>query len=347
MEYFDERAKKLRPFLQAQLSLAREEFSFIKPWGQEVPERLTSFVLGGKLIRGGLVALGQELAGGKPGQEAVAVGAAMELLQSAFLIHDDIMDRDKLRRGRPSIFWQYQEDATARGLADAYHYGESMGICAGDCAFFLAFRLLSGPALPSKLAVYCGKELYAVGLAQMQDVSLGMFSDLPEEEEIYNLYTWKTGRYSFSLPLASGAMLSGAGKELITALEKLGEYMGVAFQLRDDELGIFGLETKLGKPIGSDIREGKKTLLISLASPRMSTASQARLSRILGKREANQTEINEFRGLLEESGVREEITARMEILTARSMRMIDSLEVPHNAKAILTELLTFISTRSA
>lgn len=346
IDYFNARAAELRAFLQSRLAADGEEFSFLKPWGRDLPARLLAFARGGKLIRGGLVFLGQELAGGETGPETLTVGAAMELLQSGFLIHDDIMDRDRLRRGMPAVFWQYREAANARGLADAYHYGESMGICAGDCAFFLAFRLLSSARLPPGLAAYCCREVYAVGLAQMQDVDYGAFPDIPGDTEITTLYTWKTGRYSFSLPLAAGAMLAGAGQDLVGALERLGESLGIAFQMRDDELGLFGSESSLGKPIGSDLREGKKTLLIALAYSRTDPASRARLSAILGHREASDAEIAELRELVEQSGVRAELAARMEALTAAAARIIERLEVPAGAQERLFELLDFIRARS-
>jgi geranylgeranyl diphosphate synthase, type I len=347
MEYFTARAAELRPFLDSRLKRAGEEFAFLRPWGRDVPDRLSAFARGGKLIRGGLAFLGQELGGGLPDEKTLNAAAAMELLQSAFLVHDDIMDRDRLRRGMPAVFWQYREAAAARGLEDSYHYGESMGICAGDCSFFMAFSLLSAAGMPPAILSYCVREVYAVGLAQMQDVDFGAFPDIPAEEDILTLYTWKTGRYSFSLPLAVGAMLAGAGAELISRLEKLGESLGIAFQMRDDELGIFGMEASLGKPIGSDIREGKKTFLITLAASRMNEAGRARLSSILGKADATEAEMAEFRRLIEASGAREELASRMAGLSRESTRLIGELDAPAGAKDLLSALLDFISSRSS
>ncbi len=347
MEYFGGRASELRAFLESRLAADAEEFAFLEPWGRDVPRRLSAFACGGKLIRGGLVFLGQEAAGSRPGSEALVVGAAMELLQSAFLIHDDIMDRDRLRRGMSSVFWQYKEEGDARALEDAYHYGESMGLCAGDCAFFLAFRLLMSEGLPPGLAAYCSREVYAVGLAQMRDVDYGTFPDIPPEADIMTLYTWKTGRYSFSLPLACGAMLGGARPELISALERLGESLGVAFQMRDDELGLFGSEASLGKPIGSDVREGKKTLIAALAYARLDAGARARFSAILGNPEADDAQVAELRALVEDSGARAELRSRMKELEARSARIIEGLEIPAAAKENLDALLRFIGARSA
>lgn len=347
MDYFIARASELRSFLESRLAEASAEFAFLDPWGGDVPRRLSAFVRGGKMIRGGLVFLGQEAAGAERSDEAVIVGAAMELLQSGFLIHDDIMDRDRLRRGMSSIFWQYRGEAHARGLADAYHYGESMGICAGDAAFFLAFTLLSSPGLPPALAAYCGREIYAVSLAQMLDVDYGSFPEIPAERDIETLYRWKTGRYSFSLPLAAGAMLGSAAPKLIASLERLGESMGIAFQMRDDELGLFGSEADLGKPVGSDLREGKKTLLAALAWQRLDPESRKRLSSILGDSQAGEAQVAELRALVEKSGARAELESRMKALEENSAQIIERLDIPAGAKATLRALLGFIGERKS
>jgi geranylgeranyl diphosphate synthase type I len=297
------------------------------------------------MIRGGLVFLGQEAAGAEPGREALIVGAAMELFQSAFLIHDDIIDQDRLRRGMSSVFWQYREEAEARGLRNAHHYGESMGLCAGDCAFFLAFRLLMSEGVPSRLAAYCGREIYAVSLAQMQDVDFGSSSGMPPDDDIMTLYTWKTGRYSFSLPLAAGAMLGDADPELISSLERLGELLGLVFQMRDDELGLFGSESKLGKPVGSDVREGKKTLMAALAYARLDESSRERFSAILGNPAADDRCIAELRELVERCGVREELSSRVAGLRAGSARIIEGLRAPDHVKRVLYDLLDFVGER--
>ncbi len=351
MEYFAQRGAQLRSYLDSFLAEMADDYAFIRPWGRDVCERLGAFAKNGKLIRGGLVALGCELAGGPAAQDAastsgvLALGAAMELLQSAFLIHDDIMDRDSLRRGQPSFFWQYRERAAQAANSDAYHYGESMGICGGDVAFFLAFRLMSLPGIPVAVAGYCAKEVSAVGLAQMQDVHFGSFPEIPSQEDILTLYTWKTGRYSFSLPLALGAMLAGAGPELVASLEKIGEAMGAAFQMRDDELGLFGEEAELGKPIGSDMREGKKTLLLSLAWARLNDSAKGRISSILGKQESGAAELAELRSLVESCGARVELGKMMADFSARAREEIQSLSCHQGPQAVLSSLLEFIVSR--
>ena len=249
-------------------------------FGADSARRLDEFSARGKMIRGCLVRLGYELGGGRivpPGaeQSVARAGAAMELFQSGLLVHDDIMDRDRTRRGAPTLHVSYEDDL-ARGLyGDPAHNGSSLGICVGDLSYFSAFSILASLAVPGEVArqvcLTAARELALVGVAQMQDVangavkrgSINPFRDAPaspNEESILLLYRYKTGRYTFSLPLSIGAALAESSPHAITSLEEAGEALGILFQLKDDELGLFAGQDELGKPVGADIREDKKTL---------------------------------------------------------------------------------------
>ncbi|HOX19212.1 MAG TPA: polyprenyl synthetase family protein, partial [Spirochaetales bacterium] len=226
--------------------------------GTDAARRLEAFALRGKLIRGVLVRLGYELASGRTaeGSALVAVeraGAAMELFQSGLLVHDDIMDRDRTRRGVPTLHVEYERALEEAGYGDPVHYGEALGICAGDLAYFAGFGVLASlPVAPDaarKAAEIAAEELCLVGAAQMLDVANGAARPgsrnafapgpvEPDEEGILRLYRYKTGRYTFSLPLALGAALADADDATRLALETAGEELGLLFQLKDDELGI-------------------------------------------------------------------------------------------------------------
>ncbi|HET6487239.1 MAG TPA: polyprenyl synthetase family protein, partial [Spirochaetia bacterium] len=265
-----EHKREISAILDAFFAARRRDLSEVNQLANEACDRLRQFVLAGKMIRGGLVTVGLSLCRDGPSSRelhmAHQVGAAIELFQSGLLIHDDIMDRDLMRRGRATLFEQYSRDARQGGVNDWRHLGEALGTCVGDVAFFLGYELLGGlspsPAALGRIIALFSRELAAVGIAQMQDVAWGADpSAQPGTDDILRLYRFKTGRYSFSLPLAAGAILAGAADSSIEALEALGECVGVIFQIRDDELGLWGDEKKTGKPVGSDIREGKKTLL--------------------------------------------------------------------------------------
>ncbi len=355
--FFAARKEEIHEYLKRTIEAKAEELSKVHPLGRDAVERILDFAGRGKMLRGGMVGLGYALyaEGGREASEeasmpedVVAVGAAMELFQSAFLIHDDIMDRDTRRRGVATVFSQYAEAAKEEGLPDAEHMGESLGICAGDIAFFLAYEILgrvgSGErgADCAPLFSFASQELSYVGVAQMLDVRWGNGADRVEEADVLELYRYKTGRYTFSLPLSAGALLAGVDASKRKLLEQIGELLGVVFQLRDDELGLFGDEDALGKPIGSDVREGKRTPLFLSLMERVEEAERNKLLGIFGNEDSTEEEIEHVRSLVEELGVRDEIIRTCEGLSRDARNEIESLqETNPEAYRVLEDLLDY------
>lgn len=242
-------------------------------WTRDGNDRVLRYAGGGKMLRGALVDLGFRLF--RKGQEAEGpelhalrmVQAAMELFQAMLLIHDDIMDQDDFRRGKPSIHAQYRELARTEGASDPSRTGESLAVCLGDVSAFQSFALLagiSGEGIPAgtvlELVALFSRELVWVGRAQMDDVWNAASPEEPSFSAMLSVYRFKTGRYTFSLPLMAGAILGGADPENLGDLARLGELLGIMFQIRDDHIGLFGDPELTGKPRGSDIRENRKTL---------------------------------------------------------------------------------------
>jgi geranylgeranyl diphosphate synthase type I len=287
------------------------DYRKINRWGPDVLARMNSFVTGGKMVRGSLVRLTHDMSEGTHGDEAIAAGAAMELFQAAFLIHDDIMDRDVTRRGKPSVHAQYAEVAENEAVDDSLHIGEALGICAGDVALFLAFEILGtlnvNGEIKGKLLYNFCRELEYVGLAQMADVYHGAGRDAVSRENILALYRYKTGRYTFSLPFTAGLILAGRDDAVIEQFTLLGEKLGIIFQIKDDELGLWAHEEELGKPVGSDISENKKTLYREILFERARDDDKKRLLKIFGNKKIGPGDIGYIRSLLESSGTRNEV----------------------------------------
>ncbi len=253
-DFFSKNKLLIAQFLRDFFAHKQMELAKVNAWGTDVIARYHAFALSGKMIRGCLTILGYEMFTNQSSDEVVKAAAAMEIFQSALLIHDDIMDRDTIRRGDKTIFAQYQKIGEKKKMKDALHFGESMGMCTGDIGFFWAFSLLAQlavePTIKTNILSTVTTELTKVGVAQMQDVAFGHQKTMPNEEEILNLYRYKTARYTFSLPLMVGAIVAGQSDKTVKTLEKLGENLGIIFQLKDDQLDA-----------QSDLREGKKTLL--------------------------------------------------------------------------------------
>jgi geranylgeranyl diphosphate synthase type I len=324
--------------------------STMHPWGKDVQQRLSDVVTQGKMIRGILVLLGYRLFGGTEAT-AVPVASALELFHTSLLIHDDIMDQDSLRRGMKTISAQYQEHAATNTMIDPKRTGESLGICAGDLGFFLGFELVNTldttPELKQKLLKIISNELILVGLGQMQDIALGAKTAMPTEEEILTVYRYKTARYTFSLPLMLGALLAGADTKQLHLLELAGEALGLIFQIKDDELGIFGDEKMTGKPIGSDIREGKKTLYRLYLETTADTHTKQHLSTLFGKKHLTDEDLTLIRTRINEKKIPEKITSRVQSLAADFHSACRELEIAEPQKKLLDSLYFFITKRNS
>jgi geranylgeranyl diphosphate synthase type I len=343
-------ANRIVSVLEKALTGLGRDLREVNPWGEDVCRRLIAFSRGGKMLRGRLVVESYLLSGGDPGPrgegEAARAAAALELIHAAFLIHDDIMDQDSSRRGAPALFAQYQQLGREQGLRAPGHFGHSMGICAGDVALFLAFRILSSlktaADIRRRLLSLFSRETSRVAVAQMQDVYHGARPDMVAEEEIFSLYLHKTARYTFSLPLMAGSVLAGRPAEVTAALEKIGETLGIIFQIKDDELGLFGSEARIGKPAGSDVREGKKTLYHYILWQRADAGQKKMLSGVLGKQELAASELAAVRRLVDKLGVRKEVGDRVAALAAETQKRIRSAaSLPAPFRTMLLEFLDY------
>jgi geranylgeranyl diphosphate synthase type I len=325
--------------------------------GEESLERIVEFCSRGKMIRGCLVFLGAQAAGILPTNQWHAVekalpgvAAAMELFQAGLLAHDDIMDRDLTRRGAPTIHARYASEAREAGCADAAHLGEALGICLGDLCYFEAYALLerslAGLPRSGEMIGLCSSVLSDVAVAQMSDVAWGAGTSDPSEDEILAMYRGKTARYSFSLPLAAGA-LAADDPELASALSALGDGLGMLFQIRDDELGLFGSPAETGKAVGSDLREGKKTLFRSRLLGSAPDTEQDRLQALFsGESEPSLEDLSYIRALSERLGIAEGIAALSREAEDKSRAILRGL---HSASsetiAVLEGLVEYVTRR--
>ena len=342
--------------LIAYLKDEERRLSRVNPWGADVCQRLMRFVEGGKLVRGALVLLLHGVFGGSSTEAARQTAAAMELIQAAFLIHDDIMDRDYVRRGHPTINAQYQSEGHNFKFGDPEHYGNSMGICAGDIAFFLAMRLLAdldaSAEIRNKILLYSSRTIVSTAVAQMQDVSSGT-SLLPGasagvEADVLNLYRYKTGRYSFSLPFVCGAILAGQDARIQNHLETVGDELGILYQIRDDELGLFADEESIGKPSGSDIREGKQTLHMIYLMKALSDSETEWLSELTGASRLSAEDIQRLRTITNDRGIKKKIDAAVQKRSDAVRKNIRSIpRMGRQGIDLLTSLLEFVISRKA
>lgn len=343
---------EIRAYLAAHLSAKSAELERVNLWGRDVVLRLQELVTNGKMLRGALVMLASDLVGRTRDGEEVKIAAVLELIQSSLLVHDDIMDRDEVRRGRETIHAQYRRLAQSHALPDPEHFGEAMAICAGDVAIFTAFEILGGlrtePERHTAILSLLAREMCSVGVAQMHDLYIGRSSGNVSESEVYRLYLYKTGRYTFSLPLILGATLAGEQGATVERFSRLGELLGVLFQIKDDEIGLFGRTTRTGKPIGTDVREGKKTLFHLRLLDSAPAQELERALAVLGNPFATTRDISYIRGLVVRLGIRERLAAEMARIAEEAHRLADGLEgaVPYALEA-MHDFIDYNLTRTA
>lgn len=256
---------------------------------------------GGKRLRALLLLASYAAHGGGEDDVAIEAAAALELFQTAALLHDDVLDDSDLRRGKPSahrVIARLHQDHGWTGDSDAF--GAAGGILAGDLALMACQRSLvrTTSQLDPDVARTVG-ELFA----DMADlVTAGQYADMraaaqpldllaEQEQEIVSVMRSKTASYTAEHPLGLGAALAGAAPEQVAAMRDAGVELGIAFQLRDDLLGLTGSPQVTGKPAGDDVREGKRTLVLWRAWTSTDEVGRSRIARALGNRSASDHDV--------------------------------------------------------
>jgi geranylgeranyl diphosphate synthase type II len=228
---------------------------------------------GGKRFRPTLVVAAYETLGGAGHEHAVfPVAAAFELLHTAFLVHDDVIDHDTQRRGVLNIGGEFRARGRSLGAdaAGAAVLGDAAGILAGDLLLHEAMRLVALADVPAdmraELLTLVEDAVIVSAVGELADVENAVIADSRvATEAILGASADKTAVYSFSAPLEAGAVLAGAAPASRATLRRFGEHLGLAYQLVDDLIGAFGPAALAGRTEGGDLREAKRTPLIALA----------------------------------------------------------------------------------
>lgn len=298
--------RKLEPVLRAFLDRQVEEATRISPFCQDLAARLRDFILReGKRIRPALVYYGAQCFSEGPEEALLQASISVEILHNYLLILDDLMDEDALRRGQPSFHLQYADLPYAFPGPRPEAYGTAMAIIAGNLACWMAMEALSTAPFPPDRKTRAFSKLsetfIKVGYGQWLDV-LSPGREALGEEEVLQVNQLKTACYSIEGPLYLGGLLAGAAEEDLRALEGYSLHLGQAFQVQDDLLGLFGSEERLGKPVGSDLRQGKKNLLIVKALEMATPEDVALLQQMLGDPHLTMEQMETAQAILARSG---------------------------------------------
>ncbi|MFF1634839.1 polyprenyl synthetase family protein [Leifsonia sp. NPDC058248] len=286
---------------------------------------------GGKRIRPRFVLSAFEGLGGIDRAAAVDTAVAFELLHTAFLLHDDVIDRDTVRRGRLNLSGAFAADALARGVGvqRAGLWGQAAGILAGDLLIHASQSLVARVDAPSgtrdTLLDLLDHSVFVTAAGELADVSFSVRLGEARLPDVLAMTERKTATYSFAGPLTAGAILAGAGGDILEALAEYGRLLGVAFQLGDDLLGVFGDQDVTGKSVVSDLREGKETSLIAYAR---ATTAWERVEPLFGRHDLSAAEGRMLARFLDECGARAFVENLIDEHVARAAAVIDASDLP-------------------
>lgn len=311
----------------------------------EAPLRsLEALVLaGGKRLRPAFCHWAFVGAGGDPDDPVlVDAGAGLELLHTFALVHDDIMDGSPRRRGMDAVHMQFVSQHRRRSWrGEDRRFGEGVAILVGDLAFVYA-DLLVGGLPPDAMAVFNELRI-EVNIGQYLDL-LGTVRGEPTVDSARRICQYKSGKYTIERPLHLGVALAGRMQELAPSLTAYGMSLGEAFQLRDDLLGALGDVTRIGKPVGDDLREGKPTALVALALERSSAAQRDVLGRI-GSPDLHAEDIADLQEVLITTGAAAAVQEQILVLRDEAVRAVQGSALSTDAREALVELAHFVTDR--
>ena len=315
-------------------------------------ESISGLLAGGKRLRPAFCYWGWRGAGGPDCPEIINAAAALELLHAGALIHDDLMDASDTRRGQPSLHRQFE----ARHAGSGWHgspaaFGMGVAILMGDLLLCWTDEMFHASGLPGE-ALRRGRPV----LDRMRtEVFAGQYLDLLGQvtadetlESALRVVEFKTTKYTIERPLHLGAALAGgcAGEAgLAAAYSGYGLPLGLAFQLRDDILGMFGDPAQTGKPAGDDVREGKRTVLLAIARDRATPAQAEVIDAHLGDPMLDEAGTAEVRAAITGTGAVAECERMIGRNVGEAIAALDGAPITGEARDALAELAVAATAR--
>ena len=289
----------------------------------------------------------------------VTAAAALEIFHAAALVHDDIMDNSDTRRGRPAAHKRFEALHGENGwLGNPRSFGGSAGLLLGDLLLGWSDEVFDSAlrSLPDPLASSAGRAEFN---RMRTEVTVGQYLDIVEENawrshpesellpRAHRVIVYKSAKYSVKAPLAIGAALGGGTPEQTAALRAFGLPLGIAYQLRDDLLGVFGDPEVTGKPAGDDLREGKRTVLIALARTALPANSRALLDELLGDRDLDARQVEVLQSVIRDSGAIDRVERIITHNVGLARQAIESAPLSTSSRTQLAQLADTVSRRTA
>ncbi len=311
-----------------------EDNEFIK----ESLEELKRLSKGGKRVRGYLIKLGAMLFG-KNDDDYIDLAAALEIFQTSILIHDDIIDEADKRRGMKTINYKYKG-----------HIGISKAICIGDLGFFISYRIINNADISKELKdeitkIY-SKTLHNTVNGEIVDVELPLkdinYHKKMNDSVIYDIYLNKTAWYTIIGPILIGAASAGASSSDMDKLTDMGANLGIAFQIKDDLLGLYSTSGDMGKTL-NDVKEGKQTIIYKYAIDNATDEELAVINKYYGKNDINKEETKIITDLFDKLGAKKNAEKLELEYTNKGIQIINSMNVKN--KDLFMEFANYLLKR--
>ena len=340
-------ASRVDKRLESLLAVERERWAKVDADLVPPIDEIARLVLaGGKRLRPAFCFWGFVGAGGDPTDELVIdAGAALELLHAFALFHDDVMDGSLTRRGEPTTNAKFEASHGANKLAgESRRFGDGVAILVGDLAYVYSDQLMRN-ASPQAWTIWNELRI-ELNFGQYLDM-LGSAMNERRREKAERICRYKSGKYTIERPLHLGALLAAPtrGAELIPVLSTYGLPLGDAFQMRDDVLGAFGDTAITGKPVGDDLREGKPTPLMAIATARANVVQLKELQ-LVGNQDLTPEQIARVQEVIRETGALDELETVITRLTDEAIAAVQHVPFAQSVRDELITLAEYVSWRT-
>jgi geranylgeranyl diphosphate synthase, type I len=340
-------ASRVDTRLETLLAVERERWARVDADLVPPIDEIARLVLaGGKRLRPAFCFWGFVGAGGDPTDELVIdAGAALELLHAFALFHDDVMDGSLTRRGEPTTNAKFEASHGSNKLAgESRRFGDGVAILVGDLAYVYSDQLMRN-ASPQAWTIWNELRI-ELNFGQYLDM-LGSAMNERRREKAERICRYKSGKYTIERPLHLGALLAAPthGDELIPVLSTYGLPLGDAFQMRDDVLGAFGDTAITGKPVGDDLREGKPTPLMAIATAR-ANAAQLKELQLVGNQDLTPEHIARVQEVIRETGALDELEVVITRLTDEAIAAVQNVPFAQSVRDEMITLAEYVSWRT-
>ncbi len=339
--YGDKVNSRINDFFDSEIKISEKKDKKIT----NLIEHIKEFNLrGGKRIRAVLSLVAYESFNGKDFNSMLDIAASIELMQSFFLIHDDVIDNDSFRRGGLCFHRIYENNGEMLNPK----LSEGVAIVAGDILQSFSENMILNSNFNEETKIRILEKFNYIikntGYGEFLDILFNCKENL-KEDNIIKIHTLKTAKYTIEGPLHIGTIAAGADENELKILSDYAIPLGVAFQIKDDILGLFGDQEKLGKPIGSDVKEGKKTLLVLKAIENSSQDDNRFIKQCLRNKNITLDELSKLRGIVKETGSLDYSEKLAEKLVEQAKKALENSKMSKEGKKFLLEIADYMVKR--